>query len=124
MSSAIVYINYLLQTIGVPAALSSRLIPVDNFRGTAARDELLEALLATEKSTPGIQMFAVTPYSSPFSAKDVSATPAWRSSLLHVIAATGWAWNTTTSDIRAHYKSVSASMDHLRMITPAGAYQV
>lgn len=112
------------QPIGIPGALSSRLIPVDNFRGTEAQESLLNALLTTANSSLGLQMYAVTPYSAPFSAKDVSATPAWRNSLLHVVTGAVWTWNTSIVDVRAKYKSVSASMDNLRAITPAGAYQV
>lgn len=113
-----------MQPIGYSFAISSRLVPVDNFRGASSQTALLNAFLAAEKNTPGLEIYAVTPYAAPFSASAVSAQPAWRNSLIHVIAGSRWKWNATATDIQNGYKLARSSVDNLRAITPTAAYQV
>ncbi|KAH9480355.1 FAD-linked oxidoreductase OXR2 [Psilocybe cubensis] len=108
-------------TVGSSLALTSRLISKSNFDTPEKRQELTAALLATDAETPGLIILMTTPASVPSYGK-TSVTEAWRSSLYHVTTIAPWGWNATKEEKSAQYKSASASIDHLREITPDAAY--
>ncbi|PPQ85186.1 hypothetical protein CVT25_004193 [Psilocybe cyanescens] len=108
-------------TVGTSLALTSRLISKSNFATPDKKKELTAGLLATDAGTPGLIILMTTPASVPSSGK-TSVTEAWRSSLYHVTTITPWSWNATKEEKSARYKDASASMEHLRRITPDAAY--
>ncbi|GLB38750.1 putative oxygen-dependent FAD-linked oxidoreductase family protein [Lyophyllum shimeji] len=107
--------------VGSSLALASRLISKDNLKTPARRSTFVSALLAADAATPGLIVLITAPSSFP-SKGQTSVTDAWRSSLYHVTVVSPWEWNATVAEKKAHYSSVSASIDHLRKITPDAAY--
>ncbi|CCO31325.1 hypothetical protein BN14_05364 [Rhizoctonia solani AG-1 IB] len=115
-----------LAPIGLPFALSSRLISSANFDTPADRSTLLDTIISTFNMVGGRgQILVTTPYSyNATSASDVSVTPAWRGAIWHVILAGVWDYNSTAEQQAVVYSTVSAAADKLRAITPgSGAYQ-
>ncbi|KAJ7920463.1 hypothetical protein B0H13DRAFT_1605427 [Mycena leptocephala] len=108
-------------TAGVPIAPVSRLISKTNFQTHGSRISLVAALQATNDAAPGMLILLVPPVSYK-SQGGTSVTDAWRSSVYHVTATSSWAWNATTSEKRAAYRSASNAIENLRRITPDAAY--
>ncbi|KAF8607283.1 FAD-binding domain-containing protein [Ceratobasidium sp. AG-I] len=111
--------------VGLPFAMSSRIVPASNFATADSRSALLGAMLAAFTTVGGkAQIMVTAPYSyNATSASDVSATPAWRGALWHTLLVGYWNFDSTVDQQQAVYTSVSAAADKLRAVTPAGAYQ-
>ncbi|KAJ6522585.1 hypothetical protein B0H19DRAFT_973347 [Mycena capillaripes] len=108
-------------SVGVPLALTSRLVPKTNFQTPESRKSLVAALQAINDAGPGMIILLVPPVSYKYQG-GTSVAEAWRSSIYHVTAISSWAWNATTAEKRAAYQSASSAIDNLRKITPDAAY--
>ncbi|CAE6470665.1 unnamed protein product [Rhizoctonia solani] len=111
--------------IGLPFAMSSRIVPSANFATPQDRSSLLSATLSAFKLLDGqAQIMVTTPYSYDATpAADVSVTPAWRGAIWHVVLAGMWNYNSTAADQAAVYSKLSTAADKFRAITPgSGAY--
>ncbi|KAJ6596316.1 hypothetical protein DFH09DRAFT_1024151 [Mycena vulgaris] len=110
-----------IAVVGTSLVLTSRLVNKSNFQTPGNISALVAGLLATDTAAPGMIVLLVTPVSyAPQGG--TSVTEAWRSSVYHVTAVASWAWNATTTEKRATYKSASSAIDNLRRITPDAAY--
>jgi hypothetical protein len=112
------------QKVGYNVALTSRLVPRPNFQTPEKRAELVDALLAASSKSPVFIIQITAPTAATITAGRTSMTEAWRDSVYHVTTMLPWNWNATIADQRAHYKTASAAMDHVRAITPDAAYLV
>ncbi|KAJ7693434.1 FAD-binding domain-containing protein [Mycena rosella] len=109
---------------GIPQTIGSRLISADTFADHP--DELLSSLLNIVSASAVSFIFANAPYSVSQDASlgPASVTPAWRTSVWHVIAGAGWTFDTPPEVQSLLYAGITASIDPLRAITPSsGAYQ-
>ncbi|THH08062.1 hypothetical protein EW145_g2966 [Phellinidium pouzarii] len=112
--------------VGLPFAVTSRLIPVSNFATNESQAELVQAMLPALTSVPLPIIFQVTPLF--FGAQGVdtsgtSVTPAWRNSMWHLTASTSWNFNTTLNERVQIFKTLTQNMDIIRKVTPdSGAY--
>ncbi|THH06479.1 hypothetical protein EW145_g4058 [Phellinidium pouzarii] len=124
------YLDFIAPTtvpVGLPFAVTSRLIPVANFATSKSQAELVDAMLPSLTSVPLPILFQVTPLWFTASGADTSGTsvtPAWRNSMWHLTASTSWNFNTTLDERIQIFKNLTANMDILRKATPGGgAYQ-
>ncbi|KAL0961194.1 hypothetical protein HGRIS_006163 [Hohenbuehelia grisea] len=108
--------------VGASLALSSRLIPKDNFVQAEDRKALVDAFVAADSSTPGLIVLISPPTSYKGDTGRTSVTEAWRNSIYHITVISPWNWNATTVEKSEHYARASASIDHLRRLTPDAAY--
>ncbi|KAJ7121248.1 FAD-binding domain-containing protein [Mycena crocata] len=109
---------------GIPQTVGSRLISADTF--SANPDKLLTSLVAMINASPVSFIFANAPYGfkQDVSLGPASVTPAWRNSVWHVVAGTGWTYDTPSDIQSVLYSGISSSFDPIRAITPSsGAYQ-
>ncbi|KAJ6494958.1 FAD-binding domain-containing protein [Mycena vulgaris] len=109
---------------GIPQTVGSRLISADTFKDHP--DELLTSLVNIISASAVSFIFANAPYSFTQDASlgPASVTPAWRTAVWHVVAGTGWTFDTPPEIQSVLYSSITASIDPLRAITPSsGAYQ-
>ncbi|KAI5118822.1 hypothetical protein M0805_009400 [Coniferiporia weirii] len=113
--------------VGLPFAVSSRIIPKANFETAESRAELLDALLPAANNVPASIIFSVAPSFFAENGGNTSATsinPIWYKSLWHVTASGFWNFNTTFVERLEIYSLLTKAMDPLRRITPgSGAYQ-
>ncbi|CZR69907.1 uncharacterized protein PAC_19807 [Phialocephala subalpina] len=126
-------ISQLLGAVGVGTgtAYASRLLPKSSFEGSGK--DALAAVLKQSSTTAGMLLVGPASYNIPESDQpggpgEASITPAWRSSLWHMLAQTSWDPSDATyggyGSATALYKSISTAMDPVRAITPdSGAYQ-
>ncbi|KAK4503683.1 hypothetical protein PRZ48_004598 [Zasmidium cellare] len=116
---------------GGGVSLSSRLVPVDNFRGAQNQQSLFNAIAPIMNAfgplaTKPLFMCFTTPYGydGGDDAKTSSVTPAWRDSLWHIIALDEWDPNEDEATIEAEFKKTHDVIQPLINITPgSGAYQ-
>ncbi|KIJ42536.1 hypothetical protein M422DRAFT_170983 [Sphaerobolus stellatus SS14] len=115
--------------IGEPLALSSRLIPTSVVNDTSTREDLLDALIDAERTSPGVRLLKVSPFNYKSSTEDPedpysapSAHPAWRSTIFHATTANQWNWNSTAAEIQEHYKTVHRAMEGVRKVAGHAAY--
>ncbi|KAJ7026042.1 FAD-binding domain-containing protein [Mycena alexandri] len=109
---------------GIPQTVGSRLISADAL--SANPGELLNALVNITVNSAASFIFANAPFNFKQDASlgPPSVTPAWRNSVWHVIAGTGWTYNTPAASQSYLYNTISSSIEPLRAITPSGgAYQ-
>ncbi|KZV69238.1 FAD-binding domain-containing protein [Peniophora sp. CONT] len=109
--------------VGENVALASRLIPASLLDSPDSRSDLLDALLASAANVSDIRIFSTTPFSFNSSSELTSVTPAWRTSVFHVVLDRVWNFNATKSDISDQYEALTASVGSLRDITPPASYQ-
>ncbi|KAJ7582378.1 FAD-binding domain-containing protein [Mycena floridula] len=108
---------------GTPTTLSSRLIPVENFKTSAQRDALSSTLDGFLDKFENVWLFGVTPFFYGENNK-TSVTPAWRNSIWHAILISHWNFNSSVSEVSSIYSDLTAGADVLRAMTPgSGAYQ-
>ncbi|KAJ3912002.1 FAD-binding domain-containing protein [Lentinula edodes] len=108
---------------GTPLAAASRLVPANIFHSSHQRKELTAAINGMAATGLEPIIFAAAPFLYG-DRGGTSVTPAWRSSLLHVVLTDGWDFNSSLPEIRAVYRTLSTAMDPLRKLTPtSGAYQ-
>jgi hypothetical protein len=108
-------------SIGLPIAMASRMIPARNHATAKSRAELKEALFKAFKSAFFSQIHITTPYGFKGSdGSDTSVHPAWRSTLYQVIFVNTWGWNETLADRQAAYAASTKAANYLREITPDG----
>ena len=83
--------------------MSTRLIPTDFVKAPANQQKLLNALIdavhAANTVASNVNFYAVAPVNYDYKSDPIgtSATPAWRSSVLHLLFAPGMDWNVTIS---------------------------
>lgn len=108
--------------VGTQLAVSSRLIPVENFKTPQVVETLANAIDETLDQVSLPILFASTPFLYGIKGR-TSVTPKWRSSLWHVAFTEGWSFNTSVSDAVTMYKRLSTAANTLRNITAgSGAY--
>ncbi|PPQ87559.1 hypothetical protein CVT26_010803, partial [Gymnopilus dilepis] len=110
--------------VGLPNALSSRLIPEANHRTAAGRAELVTALMNAFNNTVFSQIHLTTPFGfKGTNGSDTSVNPIWRTSLYQVILVNSWFFNSQLADRKAAYAASTTAANFLRDITPnSGAY--
>lgn len=112
---------------GGGVSLSSRIVPVDNFRGAANQQNLFNAIYPIVNafgSTTREPLFMCLTAPYQYAAKSSSVTPAWYKGLWHVIALNEWNPQSSTSDIKGQFKKSHDVIQHLVALTPgSGAYQ-
>ncbi|CAK5281288.1 unnamed protein product [Mycena citricolor] len=109
---------------GLPQTISTRLVPAETFSTNATA--LLASITAMVQALPVSFIFANAPYGfkQDPALGPTSVTPAWRSSIWHVVGGAGWAYNTPSSLQRGIYANLTGAVDPIRAITPSGgAYQ-
>ncbi|KAF8912199.1 FAD-binding domain-containing protein [Gymnopilus junonius] len=106
-------------TIGLPAALASRLIPAKNHETTEGRAELHAALMNAFASSIFSQIHITTPYGFNGSkGLDTSVHPIWRSVLYQVMLVNSWYWDGTLADRELAYSQSTKAVNFLRDIMP------
>ncbi|PPQ65646.1 hypothetical protein CVT24_011800 [Panaeolus cyanescens] len=108
-------------SIGLPIAITSRMIPAKNHKTAASRAALKKAILDSFKHAFFAQFHITAPYNfkgNPVS--DTSVHPAWRDVLYQIILVNTWGWNETLADRQAAYASSTAAANILRAATPDG----
>ncbi|KAJ7580103.1 FAD-binding domain-containing protein [Mycena floridula] len=117
------YIGVISWGEGTPTTLSSRLIPVENFKTSAQRDALSSTLDGFMDKFKTVALFGVTPFLYGEN-NQTSVTPAWRNSIWHAILASNWNFDSSVSEVSSIYSELTAGADILRAMTPgSGAYQ-
>ncbi|KAJ3515510.1 hypothetical protein NLJ89_g1713 [Agrocybe chaxingu] len=110
--------------VGLPNALTSRLIPEKNHRTAAGRAELVDAMMNSFSNSIFSQIHLTTPFG--FKGTDGSGTsvnPVWRKSLYQVILVNTWFFSSTLADRQGAYAQSTKAANILRDITPgSGAY--
>ncbi|CAA7271039.1 unnamed protein product [Cyclocybe aegerita] len=110
--------------VGLPNALTSRLIPEKNHRTAAGRAELVDAMMNSFSNSIFSQIHLTTPFG--FKGADGSGTsvnPVWRKSLYQVILVNTWFFSSTLADRQGAYAQSTKAANILRDITPgSGAY--
>ncbi|KDR73790.1 hypothetical protein GALMADRAFT_632193 [Galerina marginata CBS 339.88] len=111
-------------SLGVPHAMTTRLIPQKNYQTPAGRVQTVNALANALEITGFSQITLTTPIGfKGTDGKDTSITPIWRTSLHHVILVQPFAYNSTLAEIQATYALGTKAINFLRDITPgSGAY--
>ncbi|KAF8912207.1 FAD-binding domain-containing protein [Gymnopilus junonius] len=119
------FVGNQLDSVGLPNALTSRLIPEANHRTVAGRAQLVTALLNAFNSTVFSQIHMTTPFGfKGTNGSDTSVNPVWRTSLYQVILVNTWFFNSQLADRKAAYAASTTAANFLRDITPtSGAYQ-
>ncbi|KAI8969352.1 hypothetical protein BDF20DRAFT_991129 [Mycotypha africana] len=123
-------------SVGLNTLLSSRLIPEKVLNDVELRQQLTDQMstglakisdglddIRTFKAAVGY--FPVTPVNVPDEERETSVTPAWRSSLWHVIFTLQWEGEDESDNdyISAIAQKISSAADGLRKVTPgSGAY--
>ncbi|KAI0797147.1 FAD-binding domain-containing protein [Abortiporus biennis] len=108
--------------IGINMVTSSRFIPRSSFSTTKAREQLHSALVQMTETTEYIMILGTSPFTFHHDGT-TSVTDAWRDTIWHVVTGRTWSYNATLAEKRTAYGLVSTAADHLRSITPPGAYQ-
>ncbi|KAF8871186.1 FAD-binding domain-containing protein [Infundibulicybe gibba] len=106
--------------VGLPFTMATRLIPATSFNNT----QLIDAIVDSSLNCSFPQILSVGPSSfKGFDADGTAVTPAWRTSIWHVIAANIWNYNSTVQERTASYQSLEKLMNPIRALTPgSGAY--
>ncbi|KAF8165925.1 FAD-binding domain-containing protein [Crassisporium funariophilum] len=110
--------------VGLPNAMTSRLIPQLNHATAKGRAQLLDALMNAFNNTVFSQIHFTTPFGFKSSdGSDTSVNPIWRTSLYQVILVNAWLVDSTLADRQAAYAQSTKAVSFLRNITPgSGAY--
>jgi len=110
--------------IGLPVAMTSRLIPAKNHATPQSRAQLSDALFKSINGSTFSQIHITTPYGfKGTDGEDTSINPLWRTSLYQVLYVNGWLWNETLADRKAAYAASTTAANLVREITPgSGAY--
>ncbi|KAF8147579.1 FAD-binding domain-containing protein [Crassisporium funariophilum] len=110
--------------VGLPNALTSRLIPQKNHATAQSRAQLSTALISAFNNTIFSQIHFTTPFGFKGSnGSDTSVNPIWRTSLYQVILVNTWFFDSTLADRQAAYAQGTKAANFLRAITPSsGAY--
>ncbi|KAF8901498.1 FAD-binding domain-containing protein [Gymnopilus junonius] len=111
-------------SVGLPNAVTSRLIPEANHRTEGGRAQLVNALMNAFNNTIFSQILFTTPFGFKGSnGSDTSVNPVWRTSLYHVVFVNTWLFNSTLADRQGAYATSTTAVNFLREITPnSGAY--
>ncbi|KAF9053278.1 FAD-binding domain-containing protein [Panaeolus papilionaceus] len=113
--------NGVQDSIGLPIAITSRMIPAKNHKTAASRAALKTALLEAFKHAFFYQFHITAPYNfKGTSIADTSVHPSWRDVLYQVILVNTWGWNESLADRKAAYASSTQAADILRKATPEG----
>ncbi|KAF9557220.1 FAD-binding domain-containing protein [Agrocybe pediades] len=110
--------------VGLPVALTSRLIPAKNHETPASRAQLTEALLNAMNGTLFSQIHLTTPFGfKGTDGSDTSVNPIWRTSLYQVLFLNSWFPGDPLAVRQAAYAASTKAVNFLRDITPgSGAY--
>ncbi|KAJ7583508.1 FAD-binding domain-containing protein [Mycena floridula] len=117
------YLGVIHWPSGFPFAMSSRLIPADNFKTARQRNELSTTLDSLMGKIDLVAMLGVTPFVYGDN-NNTSVTPAWRNSLWHVTLGAQWNFDASVQQVSSIYTDLTESANILRAMTPgSGAYQ-
>ncbi|KAF8912198.1 hypothetical protein CPB84DRAFT_762123 [Gymnopilus junonius] len=110
--------------VGLPVAITTRLIPAKNHETADGRAELHDALMNAFANSAFSQIHITTPYGfSGTKGLDTSVHPIWRSVLYQVMLVNSWYWDGTLADRELAYSQSTKAVNFLRDITPdSGAY--
>jgi len=108
--------------VGIPLALTSRLIQRESFATEKSRAELLDAVMKAHALTPSFRFLLAPPSSFPGEPGATSINPAWRNSIFHATLVSSFNFNTTSAEREAVYARASKAISYLRDITPDAAY--
>ncbi|KDR73745.1 hypothetical protein GALMADRAFT_142193 [Galerina marginata CBS 339.88] len=117
-------LSFVQDSVGLPNALTSRLIPAENHKTAAGRAQLLDAMTNAFSNTIFAQIHLTTPFGFKGSdGSDTSVNPIWRTSLYQVILVNTWLVQSTLADRQGAYAASTKAANFLRAITPnSGAY--
>ncbi|KAK0490743.1 hypothetical protein IW261DRAFT_1618059 [Armillaria novae-zelandiae] len=114
------FLPFLISPVGVPLALSSRLINKANFETAENRSALVNALFDAQNAVDALLIQSTTPAS--VNDSGTSVTGKWRESLYHVSVVSRWNWNATKATRLSQFTRVDDAMTGLRALTPDAAY--
>ncbi|THH13439.1 hypothetical protein EW146_g6785 [Bondarzewia mesenterica] len=108
--------------VGTEIILGTRLILTSLFDTESGQEALYNALVNL-LPTANPYIVVGTPYLYNGSSSETSVTPAWYDSIWHLALHQTWQFNTSLSDIKSKYTTVSSITQTFRDITPgSGAY--
>ncbi|KDR73742.1 hypothetical protein GALMADRAFT_630927 [Galerina marginata CBS 339.88] len=111
--------------VGLPTALTSRLVPAKNHETESGRAELRDALMSSFANSIFPQIHMTTPYGfSGTNVRETSVNPIWRSVLYQVIWVNSWFWDSPLADREMAYAQSTKAANFLRDITPEGGAYV
>ncbi|KAK0498510.1 hypothetical protein EDD18DRAFT_1158024 [Armillaria luteobubalina] len=116
------FLPLIISPVGVPLALSSRLINKANFETAENRSALVNALFDAQNAVDTLLIQSTTPAS--VNDSGTSVTGKWRESLYHVTVISRWNWNATKATRLSQFTRVEDAMYGLRVLTPDAAYFV
>ncbi|KIM48619.1 hypothetical protein M413DRAFT_20978 [Hebeloma cylindrosporum] len=110
--------------VGLPIALTTRLVPAKNHESAEGREEMKEGLMNAFANSAFSQIHITTPYGfNGTKGLDTSVNPIWRSVLYQVMLVNSWFWDGKLEDRQLAYSQSTKAVNFLREITPgAGAY--
>ncbi|KAJ7590268.1 FAD-binding domain-containing protein [Mycena floridula] len=109
--------------VGVPYAMTSRLIPTANFETKESRDLLFEKMLTSINYSDLPIIGVVSPHYFGKGDGLTSISEAWRTSVWHYFSSKFWNFDTSLADRHAISTAHSAAIQGLRDITPdSGVY--
>lgn len=111
--------------VGLGIMEAGRFIPRDLFASSESIQQLVDAVLAAmqfslaNKGGGGAQIYSTGPHNHPDNSK-TGVNPEWRKALWHIIMGSAWT-STTPPEARTQIqKTVSASVQPLKALTPGG----
>ncbi|KAK0242494.1 hypothetical protein EDD85DRAFT_811554 [Armillaria nabsnona] len=114
------FLPFVISPVGVPLALSSRLVNKANFETAENRSALVDALFDAQNAVDTLLIQSTTPAS--VNDSGTSVTGKWRESLYHVTVVSRWNWNATKATRLSQFTRVDDAMSGLRALTPDAAY--
>ncbi|KAK0206277.1 hypothetical protein DFS33DRAFT_1381395 [Desarmillaria ectypa] len=114
------FLPFVISPVGVPLALSSRLVNKANFKTAENRSALVNAIIDAQNAVDTLLIQSTTPAS--VKGSGTSVTGKWRESLYHVTVVSRWNWNTTMATRLNQFTRVEDAMSGLRALTPDAAY--
>jgi hypothetical protein len=113
----------LVQKMGIPLSLASRLVPRDNFASADSRAELVDSFMAAHALVPSFRLL-LGPPSSHEGDNTSSVHDAWRTAIFHVTLVATFNYDASPAAMAAVYKLTDRAIDYVRRLTPNAAYSV
>jgi len=128
------------ELVGIGTTIASRFVPKDNFATNSSQAQLLDAFMngmntAGTNVLPGnsiglvyggapTQILVTSPIGFPGGYDGTSSvTPAWYSTVWHVLYAPTFSYSASASDIKTLWQKATTAAQFIRDITPNAAYQ-
>ncbi|KAL1797816.1 hypothetical protein ACET3X_004422 [Alternaria dauci] len=105
---------------------AGRFIPKDLFNSTDNIERLVDAIVTsmhfsrTNHGSGGAQFYATGPDNTPDNGRTTSVNPLWRDSLWEIVMGQFWTTATPPAMRSQIQKTVSATIEHLKAVTPGG----